>query len=231
MNDGPVTSLVVFDLAGTTVHDGGEVASAFAAALAGYGISVTPQRLAPLRGASKRSAIRGFFPGGAKGDADAAAAYAAFRDELRSRYLAGARPVDGARAAFERLRGEGIRVALNTGFDREITALLLEALGWREGVVDTVVCGDDVPAGRPAPWMIFLAMQRTGASSVHEVANVGDTALDLRAGYHAGVRWNIGVLSGAHDAVRLAQEPHTHLTDSVAALPAFRGPGGGRWRS
>lgn len=231
MSEESVTALVVFDLAGTTVHDGGEVVGAFTAALAEHGIALTAARLAEVRGSSKRSAIRHFFPEGPGGDDAAIAAYGAFRAQLRDRYAAGARPVAGARDVFERLRSAGIRVALNTGFDREITALLLESLGWGAGVVDAVVSGDDVPEGRPAPWMIFRAMELTRTPSVHEVACVGDTALDLQAGYNAGVRWNIGVLSGAHDAGRLAQAPHTHLTPSVAELPAFRGPGGGPWRS
>ena len=38
------------------------------------------------------------------------------------------------------LREAGVQVALNTGFDREITDLLLDALRWRSGVVDAVVC-------------------------------------------------------------------------------------------
>ena len=61
-------------------------------------------------------------------------------------------------------------------------------------------------------------MEAAGAASVHRVANVGDTTLDLRAGRNAGVRWNIGVLSGAHDRRTLEGAPHTHLIPSVADL-------------
>ena len=45
--------------------------------------------------------------------------------------------------------------------------------------------------------------------------------LGLRAGHHAGVRSNIGVLSGAHTLDLLAAEPHTHVLASVAGLPAL----------
>ncbi len=48
---------------------------------------------------------------------------------------------------------------------------------------------------RLLPNLIFRSMEATGASNVHRVANVGDTILDLRAGYNAGVRWNVGVLT------------------------------------
>jgi phosphonatase-like hydrolase len=120
---------------------------------------------------------------------------------------------------FDWLRRRNVRIALNTGFDRTITGLLLDALGWREGVVDAVVCGDEVRQGRPAPYLIFRAMEAAGATSVHRVMNVGDTELDLRAGWNGGVGWNVGVTSGAHPRERLEQAPHTHLIESVASLP------------
>jgi phosphonatase-like hydrolase len=128
----------------------------------------------------------------------------------------------GARAIFQRLHAAGVRVALTTGFDREVTSLLLGALGWDHGVVDAVVCGDDVRQGRPAPYLIFHAMEATAVTSVHRVAAVGDTTSDLLAGHHAGVAWNIGVLSGAHGRAELLKAPHTHLVASVADLtPEF----------
>jgi phosphoglycolate phosphatase-like HAD superfamily hydrolase len=81
-----------------------------------------------------------------------------------------------------------------------------------------VVCGDDVKQGRPAPYLIFHAMEATRTRDVHVVANVGDTVLDLEAAHNAGVRWNIGVLSGAHDRQRLEAAPHTDLVPSITAL-------------
>jgi phosphoglycolate phosphatase-like HAD superfamily hydrolase len=61
-------------------------------------------------------------------------------------------------------------------------------------------------------------MEATGAISPRRVANVGDTTLDLQAGDNAGVMWNIGVLSGAHDRAMLEAAPHTLLLGSVAEL-------------
>ncbi len=43
--------LVVFDMAGTTVEDRGQVASAFAAALAARGMTVTADHITRVRGA------------------------------------------------------------------------------------------------------------------------------------------------------------------------------------
>ena len=214
--------LVIFDLAGTTVQDRGEVPDAFTAALAAHGISVSPTQLRSVRGASKRQAIFHFIPPGPEQMARAESVYASFREQLAQRYQSdGVRPVAGADTTFMSLRERGVRVAVNTGFDRETTSLLLDALGWGSGFFDAVVCGDDVVQGRPAPYLIFRAMESAGACDVHRIANVGDTALDLLAGHNAGVRWNVGVLSGAHERPQLEDAPHTHLLPSVAELPSL----------
>lgn len=214
--------LVIFDLAGTTVEDRGEVPDAFAGALAEHGIRVSPEQLNAVRGSSKRQAVLGLVPAGPGLQSRAAAVYDSFRERLTRRYRSdGVRPVVGAASTFRWLRGRGVRVALNTGFDRETTSLLLDSLGWDGRVVDAVVCGDDVSRGRPAPYLIFRAMEAAGVSSVHGVANVGDTVLDLRAGHNAGVRWNVGVLSGAHVRAALEGAPHTHLLPSVSELPGL----------
>lgn len=214
--------LVIFDMAGTTVEDNGEVPDAFLAALSEHGVQVSPKQLDAVRGSSKRQAVLDLVPEGPGREARAAAVYESFRERLANRYRSdGVRAVAGAADTFLWLRGRGVRVALNTGFDRETTALLLEALGWDSGVADAVVCGNDVSRGRPAPYLIFRAMEAAGASSVHAVANVGDTVLDLRAGHNAGVRWNVGVLSGAHGRAAMEAAPHTHLLASVADLPGL----------
>lgn len=214
--------LVIFDLAGTTVEDHGEVPAAFADALASHGISVSPPQLRSVRGASKRQAILHFIPPGPQQVSCAESVYASFREHLTQRYESdGVRAVAGADSTFMLLRERGVRVAVNTGFDRETTAMLLDALRWSGGFFDAVVCGDDVAQGRPAPYLIFRAMESAGAGNVHRVANVGDTALDLLAGHNAGVRWNVGVLSGAHERAQLEEAPHTHLLPSVAELPSL----------
>lgn len=224
--EGLPAALVILDMAGTTVRDDGEVAAAFTTALAEHGVTATEAELGAVRGSSKRSAMRGLVGGGPDGERRAESAYASFRGQLVRHYESGgAAPVAGAEQCFKALRAGGARIALNTGFDRDIAALVLRALGWDRGIVDATVCGDDVPEGRPAPYLIFRAMEYTGTTSVHQVANVGDTALDLMAGHNAGVHWNIGVLSGAHDARRLGQAPHTHLLGSIAELPAFLASG------
>lgn len=213
--------LAVFDMAGTTVQDDGQVPAAFTSALVAHGIDVSAQAIHAIRGASKHQAIVELLPPGDDRAARSEAVYATFRAHLARRFDAGVRPIRGAAEAFATLRARGIKVALNTGFDRDTTQMLLAALGWSHGVVDAVVCGDEVPQGRPAPYLIFRCMEAAGALRVDRVAVTGDTALDLQAGNNAAARYVIGVLSGAHGRKELLAQPHTHLLDSVADVPAI----------
>ncbi len=219
--------LVVFDLAGTTIEDTGQVPEAFTSVLRAHGIAVTDEAVRAVRGASKRQAIRSFVERQFPGDETQVAAqtgqiFAEFCAHLADRYLQdGVRPLPGASDTFAWLHQQGIKIALNTGFDRAITELILRQVGWEKNIAAAIICGDDVTQGRPAPYLIFHAMEAAGETSVHQVANVGDTVLDLQAGWNASVRWNIGVLSGAHTREQLERAPHTHLLPGVAALPSL----------
>ena len=206
-------------MAGTTVVDDGQVPQAFVAALAEHGIAVGDSDIRNVRGASKRQAILDLLPQGPGREEKAARALAAFRQHLARLYQGTVREIPGASGTFGWLRSRGVRVALNTGFDRETAQMLLEALGWHEGIADAVVCGDDVERGRPAPDMILRCMDLAKVAGAGSVANVGDTVLDLQAGHNAKVGWNIGVLTGAHERSLMAAQPHTHLLGSVADLP------------
>ena len=219
--------LVIFDIAGTVIEDAGQVPEAFTTALGNHGIEITSDSIREMRGASKREVIKRFVEResgihNAEVDARAEEIYNSFRSTLASLYEKnGVREIAGATEVFHWLQKRGVRVALNTGFDRTITDLLLNSMHWNGDLIDSIVCGDDVPQGRPAPDLIFKAMERSEVASVHHVVNVGDTVLDLQAGQNAGVRHNIGVLSGAHTKEQLEREPHTHLLSSVAELPAL----------
>lgn len=212
--------LVVCDMAGTTVQEHGAVYAALEAAVTAAGGDVTREDVARWMGADKREAIRNLLGNGASGD-EVAAVHADFRSRLDDAYAARPpQPFPGVPELFASLRERGVLVALTTGFDRSITGPLLASLGWDEGTVDAVVCADEVAAGRPAPYMIFRAMERCGVQRAGSVAVAGDTVLDLRAGTNAGAAVVAGVLTGEVDAAVLGAERHTHLLASVVDLPA-----------
>jgi phosphonatase-like hydrolase len=216
-------ALVVFDMAGTTIEDSGQVPEAFTTVLRKHGIAIDDDALRAVRGASKRDAIRHFVLKHHTTEVEALTdtIFNDFRDYLSQLFKAGGvKPVAGAPATFDWLRARGVKIALTTGFDRLTTDLIIDAVGWKSGVADAIVCGDDVALGRPAPFLIFHSMEKTGVANVHQVMCVGDTVLDLQAGRNAGARYVVGVLSGAHKKEQLEKEPHTLLIASVAALPS-----------
>ncbi len=211
-------SLAVFDLAGTTIQDDGTVAAVFKEVLSAEGIPSTSEEIARVRGAAKREAFRRL----AREPGQAERLYEHFIQGIRQRYTnSPPREVPGTSNTFTWLRRQGVKLALNTGFERETLEMLLSSLGWGAAMIDAVVCGDEVAAGRPAPAMILEAMRRTGIADPGGVMVVGDTILDLQAGSAAGAGWVVGVTSGAHDRARLLQAPHTHILQSVAEIPGL----------
>jgi phosphonatase-like hydrolase len=218
--------LVVFDLGGTVIKDTGAVPEAFTVALHNEGIDISDDLLRQFRGASKREVIRRLVEersreAGPDMNARCERIFREFRELVSKGFTEGGLAViAGAEDTFGWLRTGGIKVAINSGFDRAITSLVLDSLGW-ETAIDAAVCGDDVSMGRPAPYLIFRVMETTGATSVRRVVNVGDTVFDLQAGWNAGVRGNVGVLSGAHGREDLERAPYSHLLTSVADLPSL----------
>jgi phosphonatase-like hydrolase len=213
--------LVIFDIAGTIIQDHGEVVRAFSSALKQNGIPFTESELKQWKGASKREVIRHFVrthdPGLDPGPL-VELTYETFRAELEVSYKDNLQPIDGAAETFAWCRGRKIQLATTTGFYRELSTLILTALGWNH-LFRATVSSSDVQQGRPAPFMIFHAMEMTGVLDVRQVIIVGDTPLDLQAGNNAGARGVVGVLTGEHDRNSLRSHPHTHIIDSVADLP------------
>jgi len=217
--------LVVLDMAGTTIEDHGEVLAAFRSALEKNRLRVSDDFLQQWRGASKKEVLRQCIEGQfGKESPDNPKridqAYDDFRHSLEDLYAReGIRPIPGAAETFQWLRGRNIRIALTTGFYRKVTDLILRQVGWNAGTVDASICSDEVPRGRPAPYLIFRAMEATRTTDVHRVVNVGDTTLDLLSGRNAGVRGIVGVLTGSQTIAHLGMVRHTHIIPSVAALP------------
>ncbi|MFE1513593.1 HAD family hydrolase [Corynebacterium bovis] len=236
-------SLLVCDIAGTTVDDGGVVYRELRSAVEARGVTPTAAQLSAVKGTEKRSAVATLLTTGGRttDDDEVAATFTAFLDALRRAYSAHPpRPLPGVADALTTLRDRGVSLALTTGFQRSIAEIVLGACGWGtralstspgeptpassplvEGndahrlVVDALVTSDTVPAGRPAPHLIHRAMELTGTGSVADVVSAGDTVADLRAAANAGVA-GVGVLTGGVDRAVLAAEPHAVILGSLA---------------
>lgn len=216
--------LVLFDITGTILKDEGHMVRAVEMALRQNDIPLDEDDLREWRGAAKHEVIRQCVQrniGRSVGPDDASVSriYDDFTRMLEHEF--DTRPavaVPGADRTLEWIRERGIMIGATTGYHRTLSDILLRRAGWLDKF-HTTVCSDEVVAGRPAPYMIFHAMETTRVLSVSEVMIVGDTPLDLQAGANAGVRGIVGVLTGIHGRERLEREPQTHILPSVAELP------------
>jgi phosphonatase-like hydrolase len=215
--------LVVLDLGGTIVEDRGDVPQALSSALAHHGIESSAEEIRLQRGASKREIVRYFVEKHALPPTDREQLIASIYNEFSSNLMEVYRsvpPIAGAESAIQQMRRDGYLLATTTGFDRAITTSIFRRLGWEKYFAATI-CSDDVLQGRPAPFMLFHAMESARVESVVKVMAVGDTPLDLQAGTNAGLGAVVGVLSGVSNSETLRREPHTHILGSVADLPAL----------
>lgn len=216
----PTTELVILDMAGTTVTDGGLVEAAFTEAVAAQGIRDGDERypamLAHVRatmGESKISVFRHLFgdeDAARRGNADFEAAYAARID--------GVAPIPGADETIAGLRAAGVKVALTTGFSRPTANAILNALDW-VGLADLTLVPAEAGRGRPHPDLVLTAVLRLGASDLRRVVTCGDTTYDVLTGLRAGAGTVTAVTTGAHAAADLAAAGAHRVLDSVTALP------------
>lgn len=220
--------LIIFDIAGTTVFDGDAVGTCLRRALKHVArVPFDRDEVNAVMGIAKPVAIRGLLEKRLSRSPDAeqiGRVYHDFEARMMEHYRTSpeVREVDGAADVFRELHARGMKVALDTGFGRRITDTVLERLGWTvPDVIDVTITSDDVAAGRPAPDMVYRAMQATGVADPARVVKVGDTPSDLHEGANAGCGMVVGVTSGSHTADELRPHPHTALIDSVRDLPGL----------
>jgi phosphoglycolate phosphatase len=217
-------SLVCFDMAGTTVSDGGVVEGAFLDALSSCGVGPSdPRRPAMVdyvretMGSSKITVFRTLFPDGPDAENANAAFEAAYEERVDAGDIA---EIPGAAGVIGALRAEGVKVALLTGFSARTRDRVIDALGWG-GIADLLVCPEEAGRGRPYPDMILHAVLRLGIDDVAEVAVAGDTAADIVSGRRSGASLVVGVLSGFDSEDQLRTAGATHVVNSVIDLPSL----------
>lgn len=226
--------LVVFDMAGTTVTDHHEVERCFAEAATETGLSVSDERILAMQGLSKRYVFETLWKEQLGEGTDVTpkvdVSYDAFRRILEDHYRThGATPTEGCLETFAFLREQGIAIALTTGFYRVVTDIILEKLGWLNGLneqrvgspdslIQLSIASDEVERGRPYPQMIEKAMRILGVSNPKAVVNIGDTPSDLLSGRAAGVALNLGLTNGTHSREQLEAYPHDLLLGSLREL-------------
>lgn len=206
--------LVVFDIAGTTVKDNGEIATAFHDAMKEHGYDIPHEKIYPLMGYKKPEAIRMMLE---EYEQDVASITTEYINkihecfiELMVQYYKTTDKLEAlphAESVFAWLKQNDVKIGLDTGFSTDITSVIIDRLGWlKDGKIDYVVCSNEVPAGRPHPYMIQKMMQAAGVADAKQVIKLGDTEVDINEGKNAGCLYSIGVTTGAF--TREALQPY-----------------------
>jgi phosphonatase-like hydrolase len=215
----PDIRLVVLDMAGTTVADGGLVEEAFTAAARHMGEEPASMldHVRATMGESKISVFRHLFGEEIRAQEANKAFEAAYAELVDGGRIAA---LPGARETIETLKSQGRTVVLTTGFARTTQDAILAALDWQDLAHLTLCPADAGGRGRPYPDMVLTAFLRTAvADDVRQLAVVGDTSYDMLSGVRAGAGVVAGVLTGAHDADALRAAGATQVLDGVGQLP------------
>ncbi len=226
MTGRPAIELVVFDMAGTTVHDDDTVNRILRESLASFGVHAEPEQVNRVMGLPKPLAIETILRTVGDASPDVDAIHAEFVAQAIGFYGrdASVREAPGATEVFRVLAASGVRIALDTGFSRVIADVILDRLGWRDGSqIAATVCSDEVARGRPFPDMIERLTRDLEVRDPSRVAKVGDTPSDLEEGSSAGCGLVVGIAGATHTRAQLAAYRHTHLIDSLREFPVLIG--------
>lgn len=226
MNNNKPIELIVFDIAGTTVKDDGEIAVAFQFALKEHGYDVPVSRINPLMGYKKTEAIKKmlseFEPDKDKITEEYTnAIHDCFLKRMVNYYsnVPQISPLANTEEIFASLKEKKIKIGLDTGFPKEITNVIIDRLGWiSDNKIDTVISSNEVKAGRPFPYMIEEMMRRFGITNPKKVIKVGDTEADVFEGKNAGCLYSIAITTGAFTREELSVYEPSFIIDDLKEL-------------
>ena len=145
-----------------------------------------------------------------------------FAERYRERYYAidfQLEPFPGVVDVLDALRADGLELAVVTskiswGATGELT---------RTGLLDrfaTVVGHDDCDRHKPEPDPLFVAMERMALAEPGQIAYIGDTPSDVKAGRAAGCH-AIGATWGSLDAERVRAESPDLLAEHPSEVLTY----------
>lgn len=129
---------------------------------------------------------------------DVAEMYQSFEKHLFASLRDFTDPIPGVLETIETLRNRGIKIGSTTGYTQQMMDVVRPEAASKGYTVDNLVTPDSLPAGRPAPYMIYRNMIDLAVPSVDQVVKIGDTIADIREGVNAKVH-TLGVIVGSNE--------------------------------
>jgi D-hydroxyproline dehydrogenase subunit beta len=226
MFDAERIDLIVFNMEGTAIVDSNGVAACMRDAFFDFGMQVQLNQINQVMGWPKPAAIRHLVDTSHQHAErlrdQIALIHANFVTRMKRYYMHDPRVqvAPGAADLFRDLRARGMKVAFNSGFNRELTQTILHRFGWKVGdVYDAVISSDEVSRGRPFPDMVNELMKRVGVSKSRHVAKVGDSPADIEEGVNAGCGLVVGIASGSYKADDLRHYRPHQVLEKLKDLP------------
>jgi hypothetical protein len=214
---------VVFDMAGTTVNEENIVYKTLQASINHFNVPVDLNHVL-LHGAGKEKfqAIKDIISNSPY-ELDEnlqLEAFSYFLAQLEIAYTNfDVTPMPGAEHVFAALKQLGIKVVLNTGYNRATAENLLGQLGWAEGQqIDLLVTASDVVNNRPMPDMIFYAKDKMHIADTKHMVKIGDSCIDIEEGKNAGCLLNIGITTGAQTETQLMEAKPDYIVHSLTDM-------------
>ena len=196
---------VLFDWAGTTVDYGSRApVKVFLEIFQRIGIEITEAEARGPMGQAKREHIASILTvprvadawqnkfGSVPCMADVDKLYADFLPLQLSVLSQGSDVIPGIPQLIDELRNRGLKIGSSTGYTRALMDAVVPKAREQGYAPDVVLCSDEVPAGRPMPWLNFRACEALGVYPPASVLVVDDTPIGIQAARNAGM-WVVGV--------------------------------------
>jgi len=212
--------MIVCDMAGTTVNEGGLVYKTLYNTIKGYDIFIKEDEMKNWYGVNKTEVLQHFInrdPEYKYNEAILPQMLNSFKKNLKKSYFedSGVKLMDtNMPRLFNKIRDNDIKIALNTGFSVDLQEALLDSLNMRN-FIDGYISSESVLHGRPEPYMINELMERFKIVDPKSLVKVGDSQADMQEGKNAGCGVTIGVLTGAETKDNLIKAGADIVLNSV----------------
>ena len=212
---------VIMDWAGTSVDYGCFApVAAFVDSFKQMGLTVTAAETRAHMGVTKIEEIRALFSiervgkdfrekyGRDYTEEDVQECYKRFQKVLFDALEDYTEPIPGVVEVIAKLRAQGIKIGSTTGYTQKMMDVVIPAAEKKGYRIDNCVTSDNLPGGRPKPYMIYRNMCDLDVASRFSVLKYGDTIADIREGVNAGV-WSVGVIMGSNELGLTEKETRT----------------------
>ena len=200
---------IIFDWAGTVVDFGCLCPiAAFQSAFREKGVALSLEHIQQFMGIHKRDHILALLAlpevqavwhqlhGGPPNVHDVDDLYRTAERRMLETVAASAQLIPGLEGALTFAREQGLRIGSTTGYTSPLMEILAPAAARQGYMPEFWIAADQVPQGRPWPWMIFKNLEFLKICPPAAVVKVGDTVADVAEASNAGV-WSVAVVESS----------------------------------